>query len=479
MNYTSYNDEQHEQYTERIHEFLDGTLAVEHESALFAALNNSPELRSMMKDMLAIMLTVRQHSPQFAPSPNTTNALFERLGFAVPAGHAAEAAPVAVAAAGKIAQMPAAGLTTTGVGARLALFLTTYRQGIVSALTAATIAALATAIWFLWNDASAWRQYQGYQAYQAAQAGAAMRNSSLNGTPLTPSNGLAYRSHAQFESRLASADTVHERVIIREIVRYVHDAPTTTHAPDTQAQQASSSYASSIQPNVTQPNVTQPNTPQKQPFAHASNGNGGNDNVSNMQLAQQAQQVHPVPPLEQAAASSSQQVSSPSLTPTEREWWSGLRAEVRGTLSQSLPKATVPSNGNPFLNNVAVSLLYSLNEHESVGIEAGQEAIFQQYRSFIEGVPYIVEQNPTLPWIGAAYRYTFTPERAFSPFIHAFGGAHTTGAVGRMMLGVGFSPDTRTQFTFGVEGSAFLYGHQGVYYATPKIGLSYGVAIKF
>ena len=128
----------------------------------------------------------------------------------------------------------------------------------------------------------------------------------------------------------------------------------------------------------------------------------------------------------------------------------------------------------------AIGALYRLTEQHCFGFEFGEEAFFQRFRA-TDGERQLVmdvQQNPSLLWAGLAYRYVMMPENNVSPILHTVLGGTQIGATGRVMLGLNYSPDARTQFTLGVESSALVYTHQGIWYASPKIGITYGVSLK-
>ncbi len=171
------------------------------------------------------------------------------------------------------------------------------------------------------------------------------------------------------------------------------------------------------------------------------------------------------------------------ITPPEKpeeSFFSRIHLHARRIVSTSLPSMDFPSNPASFLRNTAIGALWKLSAHHAIGIELSEETYLQRFRARLsEGVPMLdIVQNPSLLWGGLAYRYTFLPDKAFSPFLHSVLGGTELGANGRVMLGLTYSPDERTQFQIGVESSALLYFHQNVLYASPKLGFTYGVSLR-
>ncbi|MCU0427916.1 MAG: hypothetical protein MUF71_20075 [Candidatus Kapabacteria bacterium] len=171
------------------------------------------------------------------------------------------------------------------------------------------------------------------------------------------------------------------------------------------------------------------------------------------------------------------------ITPPEKpeeSFFGRIQVHARRIVSTSLPSMDFPSNPASFLRNTAIGALWKLSDHHAIGIELSEETYLQRFRARLsEGSPMLdIVQNPSLLWGGLAYRYTFFPDKAFSPFLHSVLGGTELGANGRVMLGLTYSPDERTQFQIGVESSALLYFHQNVLYASPKLGFTYGVSLR-
>jgi hypothetical protein len=105
------------EYSTLIEEFLDGTLSPELESGLFSALISHEELRTELRESLAIKTAIPKDHRAFIPSVQSTNALFAKLNIQ-PA-----AAPVAVAAG----------------AASASTFWAKYHQGIVSSVVTSLV----------------------------------------------------------------------------------------------------------------------------------------------------------------------------------------------------------------------------------------------------------------------------------------------------------------------------------------------------
>ena len=83
-------------------------------------------------------------------------------------------------------------------------------------------------------------------------------------------------------------------------------------------------------------------------------------------------------------------------------------------------------------------------------------------------------------WAAITYRHTFAPlGLGFSPFAQVGAGGTRYGPTGRATLGIQYEPVGPLTFVFGVEGTSMLYSNESTWYSSNKLGLTYGVALRF
>lgn len=73
--------------SEKLNQLLDGELSESQESQLFSELSLNDELRSEMRDLIAIKNTVRSDTEAFVPPVSATAAVFEKAGFNIPGAY--------------------------------------------------------------------------------------------------------------------------------------------------------------------------------------------------------------------------------------------------------------------------------------------------------------------------------------------------------------------------------------------------------
>lgn len=439
MNYEQSSDN----FTELLYDFLDGALAPENETRLFAALTQDADLRAELKEQLHINATIQTDEYAFTPPAASGEAIFARLGFAAEAGDTI-AAPI-LASPASTAALTSPALTGVSLAARAGI---AFRRG-SSLMLVALLSSLLTA----WLLRSSGNGYGGdinngdfLSRFGNSGGNGYGGNGGSSGAPPFYSS-FAESGAGTSPQPFVIADTVFQTVIKSVIIRQEQAPSNATMATAYQTLTSLPDDPQAEQALSTNPQTSLSAALPKVPWAQDS--------------------THTPAPAQTPAV---QQAPSP-LT--------GITIGARGMVSRSIIWASVPAK-ETFPSNAALYALYSLSAHHSIGVEFGQESFFQRYYfTNPQGVEFRVEQHPTFVWGGLAYRYMMLPESTFSPFAHVVAGATQIGGLGRGMVGVSYSPDARTQFHLGAEAASLFYQSDGVWFMSPKLGVSYGVSIKF
>ncbi|MFY8000744.1 MAG: anti-sigma factor family protein [Candidatus Kapaibacteriota bacterium] len=467
-------------YSEFLHDWIDGALAPEHEEAVFIALSRQPELRLELQDLMRIRTAVQNDTAAFTPSPSDTSAIFGRLGFSVPADIPSLASASLGASAASSASSGASVLASmAAMGGAVKLAAGAAWKSYGAALVSACFASLITIVFLDWRSGNLF-QNGSNTSFRGGNAGEAVSPTNpvpgtVSGLNAASGNGAGFEQNPYFAQGKglprygATTDTVRERIVIREVVRYVPMAMAAANSPAT-SNSATSNLARSEQTSDSDDNTSFA-PPALQPVPPHSSMN---DNP----FAKAAIKPHT------ALSDNTLQLASslPPSASSEESFTDVLhrfRLGVRGFTTLWLPAPSMEPSATPFFNNAALSLYYALSPNRFIGLEVGQEAFFQRYQSTENQDTYTVTQYPTQWWAGLTYRYNFTPEELFSPYASATLGVATYGFLGRTQVGCTYSPDGITQFLLGVEASALVYGHQGANYVSPKVGVTYGVSLRW
>lgn len=152
--------------------------------------------------------------------------------------------------------------------------------------------------------------------------------------------------------------------------------------------------------------------------------------------------------------------------------------QIRGFNARSIPELDISPLINPAFNNVGAALFYNFDENWSVGLEFGQEDVFQKYSG--EGLTF--EQNYLAFWWGIAGQYTFNeaePLNGIKPFTRVFLGGTRVGPMARGILGLQYTYADRFTILAGLESTALMYKYMNTNYTTGKIGVTYGISVNF
>ncbi len=438
-------------YSELIHDFLDGTMEQAEEEELLMAIARRADLREELRQALALKAAFKADFQALTPPMHLTNSIFAEMGFAAPGASALGTS--ALATVGTSASAPVA---TGGMFSAIYTFL----QG--SFLTALASSFLTAALFLTWNHFASEESGQQERIVQLP-ASLALQRITPQASYLQETKHLHTVTREQWTS---SSTHNFEQNNIRNFNSQEQEQSSAQQRQDESGFGISSSSNSIVSTPSDATTSTSPDNALP-PAALAST-------VREPSLPTVA------PNKQYQTISAPEPISLTAATPDADGFFQHLQINARGITSVSLPRATLPSNPSSFLRNTAIGALYRLTEQHCFGFEFGEEAFFQRFRA-TDGERQLVmdvQQNPSLLWAGLAYRYVMMPENNVSPILHTVLGGTQIGATGRVMLGLNYSPDARTQFTLGVESSALVYTHQGIWYASPKIGITYGVSLK-
>ncbi len=235
--------------------------------------------------------------------------------------------------------------------------------------------------------------------------------------------------------------------------------------------------------------------------------------------------------------------NTPQAAP-EEAFWKRLSLEARvATRSALAPAASAstlsPADATSFrsaqqlasesaspLQNIALGVMFALDEHHSIGIEGGTEPFLSAVRTeagltqtgtdtfatagrmdtarslgtaaptTVMGINANPNDNKTRitqttetknrAWFGAAYQYNFAILEALGgiqPLARLTLGGGEIGVVGRTIIGARFLPQNQVSVLLAGEGagvaSPSLFAANSAWSFTPKIGLTLGLSVKF
>lgn len=436
-------------FREQVHLYCEGLLPEYAENALFAELSANSDLRAEMTEHLKLLAAIKSHAASLRPASGTKNALFAELGLSLPQSAIQSAAPSAAAAIALPQAVVGTGATLGGQSTLFTVFLSLFSS-------------IATAFVMLFFLQTGW--FQG-------------GSNTANGSTPPPLQSSSLLASDPTNRDFMPHDTIRETTTIVRYVPIVQNAAALNTSNHSDADGITTSDLNNLPTTDSEQTSQQAQElPMPTPIAQEPQPSYPyqNTSISASSSNPLSQEVHSSLPLRERPVSNA--TEAPIFSRTKL----GIIAGVRGVRSRSLPEATVEANSYPLFNNTALSLMLPLSSTGALGIEVGQEAYFLRYRTILPEQEQIVgiEKNPVLAWAGVSYRHTFLPNDLFSPVMNFTLGGTSIGAMGRTMLGLQYSIDTKTRCTVGVEASSLLYIHREVWNFSPNIGITYGISFE-
>lgn len=393
-------------YTKTIHDFLDGSLEASGEEEFFLNLANNEELRSELKQQLAMKEAIKSDTKAFTPSAASTMAIFSALGFSAATTAAAQ---------------------TAGIGHKAKSLLTNYKQGLIGGVMSA--AATIAIIFLLFNP---------------------MQNTAENDLP---SKGANYTG---MHSAKEDLDVSIPRVVSKSV--------------DSKEPQVIIKYVDSSKEQIAANNYDEKISGERK------TGFSNYLKYSDHEIIR----TKPVLNYENQASLQDESIIPATYLSDDQSVNSGFSLEVRGSQDWLLNDVNIAPAKFPKFNNMSLTALYSITDDLQAGIDIRQENFYQEFTGYDKKQKkiYSIQQQPNFTSAGIALRYTWNDDGLIPVINQVTLSGTSAGMIGRFMIGSKYSPYHNISFILGLEYSILRYFHQDQYFASPKIGLKYGVSYK-
>jgi hypothetical protein len=421
-------------YNERIHQLLDGELDSPGEAVLFGELAENSDLRSEFMQLLAIRTAVQQDRAGLVPPIALTNSVFTGLGITAPlVGAAAGAAGGAVA--------------------------TSWLTKALLPLTAALAAAGLT--YGLMNSAQLGRGEPVARPDNITRSEQRTASSEQlgRGEPVARPDNIAVArpdniavarpdNITSSEQRTANSENMELRRLRAEVSRL------------------SEALALAAMTEAEEPAQTQVQDVQEEP-AEVPVSTTPIDLTHTITLARDTD-PRVLMPMKEAP-----------IVPEYQDYPSFL-VQFRGLASSGLTQVSVAPQTS-LMENANLAMMYQLSPQHLIGVEVGNESFPMTFEGMRSGQLIRYEQQPISTWAGITYRHSFAPigNSAFTPFAQGLLGGSQFGPLGRLTGGLLYSPSGPLSFMLGVEGTSMAYTFQDQWFTSSKLGLTYGMAIRF
>lgn len=404
--------------SEKLMLYLDGELPQEQETELFSLLASHADLRTEMRDGLAIRAAIGGDIDAFTPSAEQTTAVFAGLGFAAPYSAAQPSQPK-------------------------------NRQFWVP---------------FLWllgglcmGGAAAYWLTQSHVSQQFANEKHALEQTITRLNETVSKLSKPVMSSTEVQSTTAETQPQVKTVVVYRdrIVTMPNESEPVNH-------------------NVTNEYDMSDESPNSNSAEAISVANRQEISMNNEQMLQSTSptisMAEPLP-----MQNTMPSILANSLFP---RFWSQVRGI--GTLSQ-YPNISA-TNAVTGLTNVNVAVGYSFSPNVAAGIEIGREPFMLKYSGTVNGRTLRYEQQSSMLLGGVIIQGKTNPIEGFmgiQPVGTLFLGGSEIGMMGRLSTGVYCPLNANVSFYGGLEYSLMNFTYQANSFTTQKVGFTYGLQFTF
>jgi hypothetical protein len=440
---------------DQILEFIDGALDGDAEQRLFNEMVTRPEMRTALRQYIAIGEGVRADREAFSPPAHLEQALMTGLGLA----------PF-------LAEMTA-GTAAAGAGwlARLGILGSKFWPLATAFTIGAILAGGGTYLATRGNSQTI------VQVAQPAQQ-ESKQGSTPQGTTAAPSNQSSTPSFAQPVPQSPTSQPVGQ-LASRERVSDI--------SPRSSSRTDSRRRMSTTTPNDNNGMRTDEITP---PALSNQQPDNQLPTISATQLQSAPQQVQSVKaindvgdtalhPMLAPPAPLPEPLRSPEVKPTERI--AVLSLEVRKQFAEQIFVNNARQMPSQFLEeDIAGGLYWSASKSLKLGVEGGQERYAQTLAVF-HGDTMFVEQMPSYSWGGVTARYSFDvmPSIGLRPFGQVSAAFSTAGPLARGRFGLNLPIFGNLSASGALEVSSLFYSYGGQSLVAGRWGFTTGLEFGF
>ncbi|MCX6153039.1 MAG: hypothetical protein NT007_02640 [Candidatus Kapabacteria bacterium] len=417
-----------------ISEFVDGSLDKPGEENLFNELSTNEELRSELRQQIMMEKAFNKKLSAFVPSAASTIGVFSKLGFVAPLAGAAIATGTAIKSG----------------------FFSTYLQGIISAVTA-TVLTTATFLTLTYSGVFE----------KKADTGLSQKPNSQSAQPAQITQPAVSPDNSQFSNNLANKQEIQVPKVIEKI-KYVYITKETDPVVSSIADQK-------VEPTIIDKKIDETKQ-QTNSIAEL--------NPETKPLISESRNINPIqtPKINSPSSDFSNSRNMDFAQPIKFELPSsmGLSFGVSGMTDWQMNQSMIEEPAMPKVGNIAISGEYKISENFSIGGEFRKERFYQSFSGYDKFKnEYKYNAFEDYPSGVITLKYDMIKSTYFSIYSQAAIGGTITGIIGRLSSGVELFHNSLISPYIGIEASNLFYTHDNIWFNSPKIGMNYGLHIKF
>ncbi len=458
--------------SELLYSFLEGELETSMEPMLFTALHTSADLRSEMRDMLALNRAVRKDRAAIIPPIASTAAVFGALGMStsmlvnsswLSALWAKLWIPLAAAIVGSAVTYYAVSPGQNSGTSTPVVATAPATSSSSSSPSVASSASNTNQTVFVHDTIVRIREVPLYvKESQQTTSASDNGNTTLNKRYIVVKE-LPLNTLPEYESLLSSKPS-----------QKMHEDDRNTNDKNTSLS-SNASLASNQSASTTQTQLSIPITKPQDMIL----------NEPMLPLNYAALTVRRVRPENLVAVSPSEAVNgtliSAPMARMPEPFKPGWNAYLRGLSSRSSETVGVAAD-NSLASNFAIDLGYQFNDVWSTGIAVGFEPYAMKFQGVKDGALRNFEANPTLTWASVNLRASLLPslsQSGWQIFVQPMIGFTEYGLLPRAIVGATYAPIPSLRMMFGMEASMLRYSVGSNNYNTLNYGFTYGIGIPF
>lgn len=454
-------------YIEKIFDFVDGTLDTTSEQFLFDELAKNAELRTELKQQMALSDAIRKDFVAYNPTADSTMKIFTQLGFTTTAT--------------TLSTVTSSALKTKVLG-----FIAPYSQGLITFLATSVLATVAFVLWKNDGDLTILQssKHNGVSKYYNNQTPPPQLSNNQNSTvPIT----------SQSLTKNIVDTTIKREIIYREKIIYRTDQKVVETAVNT-TKNAYNKEIVKLKEEILQ--LKQQKSEQSDILV-TDNEDVNNKFILALNKLQNTYLSQSSPIIQEKIIV--QKEVSPNFinvnTPQFGSYVTALNNFSSGTdLGLSIEtgwaqyfsnynEVVNPGEGYQNFNNLHLAALLDVGKEISLGVDYRRENFYLVFNKINEqGQSYRAESKPNFETFSAIVRYkpaSFVTY-GFSPFVQAGIGGNVGGEVGRFTLGTEYLVSNSYSFIIGGDYNVLNFkDDRGLKYSSSKLGLQIGFGLKF
>lgn len=435
------------EYENLIYDFVEGKLDNSQEQEFFLAMASNEDLRSELKQTMALESAFRKDAGSLKPTTRSTVRLFTSLGLPIPA------------AVGMTQPLAAAAVNTTAASPVKVSLLAKFTQAIFSAFITGTAA---VAVYLFVIKPGTDRLEANYYNVLAENGTLAktlqVRGAEKSEIPVISSNGADIRQ-------------------------------TTPHVNLRNRQNDENNSDIAVSNSNNNKSKIGPVRPENETIAESINRNtNANTKPAGKEIQTSGIRAANYLPVADRMLFNIVRSIEPIFAFDMGDTYEkiGLKIEFKGIgespITEVKPKVT--NTENSFFSNTGLTVLKNIpaiSDNFYIGADIRKESFYQKWTGIKKenGLRYRFEQNHSSVSAGAVIRYIFLDSEYFGAFAQAIGGINDAGYVGRGLIGFKISYTDQFYFIVALEASKLWYTGSGNPNQTTKAGLNYGIGFNY